>query len=110
MRCKGIYGHSGVGRIVTLSQGITTLVTLPGMRSHSFYILRKGLVKMIDLFHTTTFTRSDGTLFSRIYERLTRASRRRDEYSHIGQHSDAERAYRRGVKDTLEALREELGG
>ncbi len=75
---------------------------------------------MIDLFHTTTFTRSDGTLFSRIYERLTKASRRRvtatvknyedivpAAHLRVQQH---EAAYRRGVKDTLEALREELGG
>jgi len=60
---------------------------------------------MIDLFKDTTFTRSDGTLFARIYERLTKASRRRADYSAIGAGSDTESAYRRGVKDTLEALR-----
>lgn len=62
---------------------------------------------MIDLFNETTFTRSDGTVFARIYERLTKASRRRVEKVHT---IDLEKAYRQGVKDTLEALREELSG
>ncbi len=55
-----------------------------------------------------TFTRSNGTMFSRIYERLTKASRRiQDEF--LSTLVDAEEvAYRRGVKDTLEALRIEL--
>ena len=64
---------------------------------------------MIDLFRDTTFTRSDGTLFARIYERLTKASRRRADYIAIGMQSDVESAYRAGVKDTLDALRKELG-
>ncbi len=58
---------------------------------------------MIDLTDERTFTRSNGTVFSRIYERLTKASRR-TKYPH----GTAEKAYRRGVKDTLESLREEL--
>ena len=64
-----------------------------------------GTVYTDELFNEGTFTRSDGTLFSRLYERLTKASRRRADYSAIGAGSDTESAYRRGVKDTLEALR-----
>jgi len=60
---------------------------------------------MIDLFKDTTFTRSDGTLFSRIYERLTKASRRRYAGGNVWHE---EQAYRRGVKDTLKAVRDEL--
>ena len=55
-----------------------------------------------------TFTRSDGTIFSRIYERLTKASRRREPDKEAGWYSPTEQAYRHGVKDTLEALRKEL--
>lgn len=62
------------------------------------------------LFNTQTFTRSNGTLFARVYERLTKASRRR--YDRIPGPKDIvfqrERSYRRGVRDTLEALRAEL--
>lgn len=58
-----------------------------------------------------SFTRSNGTLFARIYERLTKASRR-DERAITGfigtEDGEIDRAYRRGVKDTLEALRSEL--
>ena len=60
---------------------------------------------MIDLFKDTTFTRSDGTLFARIYERLTKRSRRRTSSEVVGYQ---EASYREGVKDTLEALRTEL--
>jgi len=63
---------------------------------------------MIDLTDERTFTRSNGTVFARIYERLTKQSRRRADYNAIGAGSDTESAYRRGVKDTLEALRTEL--
>ena len=63
----------------------------------------------ISLFFNTTFTRSDGTLFSRIYERLTKASRRTKRGAKGGwNHQAQQRAYRAGVKDTLEALRTEL--
>jgi len=64
-------------------------------------------MELIGMFNNTTFTRSDGTIFSRIYERLTKASRRR----HGALYSRAtmnERFYRKGVKDALEALRKEL--
>ncbi len=67
------------------------------------------------LYTQESFTRSNGTMFSRIYERLTKASRRRVEHAthvdiEIGQSREQtiENAYRRGVKDTLEALRKEL--
>ena len=63
---------------------------------------------MMEVFNNTTFTRSDGTLFARIYERLTRASRRKANRRAGGVFDARERAYRRGVKDTLEALRAEL--
>jgi hypothetical protein len=62
-----------------------------------------------EVFNTQTFTRSNGTVFSRIYERLTKASRRRaDAVTPPGYWSRNEEAYRAGVKDTLEALRSEL--
>ncbi len=54
------------------------------------------------LFTSESFTRSNGTIAARIYERLTKASRRRTSLVVI------ERAYRKGVKDTLEAMRNEL--
>ncbi len=61
------------------------------------------------LLNTTgTFTRSDGSMISRIYERLTKASRRREPDKEAGWYSPTEQAYRRGVKDTLTALRTEL--
>lgn len=63
------------------------------------------------LFTAGTFTRSNGTIAARIYERLTKASRR-DERAitgFIGTEDGAiDRAYRRGVKHALEALRTEL--
>ncbi len=59
------------------------------------------------LFTDQTFTRSDGTIFSRIYERLTKMSRRRATTLN-GRTARKEQAYREGVKDTLEALRTEL--
>ncbi|KKL44402.1 hypothetical protein LCGC14_2365990 [marine sediment metagenome] len=64
-----------------------------------------------------TFTRSDGTMFSRVYERLTKRSRRKIDRSTEAEYRipgdglfilGREHAYRRGVKDTLEALRKEL--
>jgi hypothetical protein len=60
---------------------------------------------MIGLTDDRTFTRSNGTAFSRIYERLTKASRRRAvKHGWFG----LEESYRRGIKDTLEAVRTEL--
>ncbi len=63
------------------------------------------------LYTQESFTRSNGTIFARIYERLTKASRRKNYATEEG-HNFAinikEAAYRRGVKDTLEALRTEL--
>ncbi len=55
-----------------------------------------------------TFTRSNGTLIARIYERLTKASRRRTNSLQPIRSAKAERVYRLGVKDALEALRAEL--
>ena len=61
-----------------------------------------------------TFTRSNGTIFSRIYERLTKASRRRQavysagDYSLRGNDPLTEAAYRHGIKDALSALKTEL--
>lgn len=51
------------------------------------------------------FTKSNGTLMSRIYERLTKASRRRGGEPLI---RDPEEYYRRGIYDTLKALQDEL--
>jgi len=53
-----------------------------------------------------TFTRSNGTVFARVYERLTKASRRRAD-PRVG-YGWEEMSYRAGVKDALEALRGEL--
>ena len=61
------------------------------------------------LFYTQeSFTRSNGSIAARIYERLTKASRRREPNKREGWFYPTEQAYRRGVKDTLEALRIEL--
>ena len=65
-----------------------------------------AFVYLDNLYNAMSFTRSNGTVFARIYERLTKRSRRRP--SHYGDHLDAEAFYRWGVKDTLEALRIEL--
>lgn len=51
-----------------------------------------------------TFTRSNGSLLSRLYERLTRASRRRSSYVDWVK----EKYYRRGVYDAYNALIDEL--
>lgn len=59
------------------------------------------------LFSEGTFTRSNGTIAARIYERLTKASRRRDD-TYEDMEYVVEQAYRRGVFDTLTALRNEL--
>ena len=60
-----------------------------------------------------TFTRSDGTIVARIYERLTKASRRRVAPPAIAGGFDwdnafKEKAYRRGVYDAYKNLQEEL--
>lgn len=52
-----------------------------------------------------TFTKSNGTTFSKIYERLTKASRRRVDKVHT---QIVEEAYRKGVYDTLKALNDEI--
>ena len=58
------------------------------------------------------FTRSNGTMIARIYERLTKRSRRRDEWYAITYPDQGpsikEEAYRRGVYDGFKALQEEL--
>lgn len=56
-----------------------------------------------DLFNlSSSFTRSNGTVSARLYERLTKKSRRRGGLSH------AEAMYRKGVYDALTALQDEL--
>ena len=55
-----------------------------------------------------TFTRSNGTIIARLYERLTKASRRRTNTLSNRQSRDYEEAYRRGVYDAYKALQEEL--
>ncbi len=57
---------------------------------------------------TESFTRSNGTLVARLYERLTKASRRRVVYYDDHDRSQDETHYRRGVKDAYNALRTEL--
>lgn len=60
----------------------------------------------------STFTRSNGSISARIYERLTKASRRQPyQYDINGFRSPIhaqEVAYRRGVYDAISALQEEL--
>ena len=60
---------------------------------------------------SSPFTRSNGSISARIYERLTKASRRlekrlaaNDGYTGFW----SQRQYRRGVYDAISALREEL--
>lgn len=52
------------------------------------------------------FTKSNGTILARIYERLTRASRRSQARRRTGKLW--ERAYRKGVYDAFKALQDEL--
>lgn len=71
-------------------------------------------------FHgNPTFTKSNGTLMARVYERLTKASRRNARFyegaeqvpflTTVGESvRDEEAAYRRGVYDALNAIRTEL--
>ena len=54
---------------------------------------------------TESFTRSNGTLIARIYERLTKASRRRADGTY---NTYDESMYRQGVLDAFNALRDEL--
>ncbi len=83
-----------------------TNVTFDTINTERVYALSVG--GFDHLLNTTgTFTRSDGTMISRIYERLTKSSRRRVS-AHAVWLDDAEANYRRGVKDTLTALRTEL--
>ena len=57
-----------------------------------------------------TFTRSNGSVVSRLYERLTKASRRRTSPMDIyaDTENEIEQAYRQGVYDAYKALQEEL--
>lgn len=52
------------------------------------------------------FTKSNGTILARIYERLTKASRRRAIDTEFDQTIEA--WYRQGVYDTLKTLQQEL--
>ena len=54
------------------------------------------------------FTRSNDTALARIYERLTKASRRREPDKQVGWHSPTEQAYRAGVYAAFKALQVEL--
>lgn len=65
------------------------------------------------LIDTRSFTRSNGTTLSRLYERLTKASRRRvyskfNEFGFTVTNESTERAYRQGIRDAYRALQEEL--
>ena len=58
-----------------------------------------------------SFVRSNGTIIARIYERLTRASRRSPKVPALhegGRFYEVEAAYRQGVYDTLKAIQNEL--
>lgn len=54
----------------------------------------------------TTFTKSNGSRFSKVYERLTKASRRRAAKTTNAPTQWAEERYRRGVYDTLKTLQD----
>ena len=70
--------------------------------------LENGYIEVGPLLFTSgSFTRSNGTIAARNYERLTKASRRRAELS-LTDDDTIEHAYRQGTKDALEALRTEL--
>lgn len=102
MLCKGTLGPSGMVTTETRRVAITTWHTRPGMRLPSSFMLLQEREQMTVLTDTkATFTKSNGTVFSKIYERLTKASRRRG-------HTTVERAYRKGIYDTLKALNEEI--
>ena len=60
------------------------------------------------LFTDESFTRSNGTVFARIYERLTKASRRRQTIERFGITLADETFYRKGVYDTMTAIRDEI--
>ena len=66
------------------------------------------------LFDHQGFTRSNGSIAARVYERLTKASRRRQaiysagDYSLRGNDPLTEHAYRQGLYDALKALQVEL--
>ena len=62
-------------------------------------------MRLIDLGHT--FTRSDGTVVARIYERLTKQSRRRQGEKQSLRHWE-QTFYRKGVYDAYKHLQEEL--
>jgi len=59
------------------------------------------------LYGKGSFVRSNGKVVSRIYERLTKASRRRG-YVNYDRVSVLEESYRQGVYDALSALRGEV--
>ncbi len=55
------------------------------------------------------FTKSRGTIMSRLYERLTKRSRRRVEgRHHSGMAQSQEEYYREGVYDAYQALQDEM--
>lgn len=60
------------------------------------------------IFRDETFTRSNGSIVSRLYERLTKASRRRYLPARTQPDDLDEQSYRRGVYDAYKALQEEL--
>lgn len=61
------------------------------------------------LFRRSSFVRSNGSPVARIYERLTKASRRRIHTMMDGwSNAEQEEAYRQGVYDAFTALREEV--
>ncbi len=61
------------------------------------------------VFGRGSFTRSNGKVAARVYERLTKASRRRAaKHPKIIEISTEEYGYRMGVRDALAALKAEL--
>lgn len=70
--------------------------------------VRTGENILPSLFGNNTFTRSNGSVASRLYERLTKASRRRNRENQRTRSRYAEKAYRQGVYDAFKALQAEL--
>jgi hypothetical protein len=65
----------------------------------------RGRPIVMPLTSKGSFTRSNGTMLARIYERLTKASRRRYDGGNVWHE---EQAYRQGVYDGFKALQKEL--
>jgi hypothetical protein len=60
------------------------------------------------LFGDSSFTRSNGAVISKLYERLTKRSRRAQAAHTYPGYPETQEAYRQGVYDAFKALQKEL--